>query len=458
MEFRGMETSVVEVLRASELQRLRKVRQLGLAHLVFPGAEHSRLVHSIGASFLALRFAGQLLSTTKNVLSEAFQPDEEKMRDLALAALCHDLGHGPLSHLWEREIIVGGEDFNRKPWMVSLGLEDLAEGESSLNFSKLKWHELVAQALLAWPDGDLHKSLELLESGTSKRIRHMMAGEFYVPYFPRLLSSDVDVDRCDFILRDAHQTGVAYGLYDLNWLISTVTVGYTKDGKLVFGFDENKAPPVIEQFLIARRALYKTVYYHKTVRSAEGMIGLLFKRLKTVLKEKEWPFAKMSLFESYRRVAYGEAIGPREILGLDDYSLWVMIDEISKLDKFDKTLADLARRIVSRDLFKLVPCDGLKLKSRLSKDGHFRDALYDEIRPFCAGESEFYMHVDDVDFRMLTKGDDSAYFINLSDIERRATPIHDHPKFSHYLNEADYETRLFVPREAIDAVTRFINK
>lgn len=456
MEFRGMETSVVEVLRANEIQRLRKVRQLGLAHLVFPGAEHSRLAHSIGASFLGLRFARQLLATTKSVLSEAFQPDEEKMRDLALAALCHDLGHGPLSHLWEREIVHGGEKFDRHSWMTSLGLSDLVSKEPSLRFDKLKWHELVAQGLLAWPEGELHTFLELLETGTSTRIRHMMAGEFFVPYFPRLLSSDVDVDRCDFILRDAHQTGVAYGLYDLNWLISTATVGETRDGKLVFGFDATKAPPVIEQFLIARRALYKTVYYHKTVRSVEGMIGLLFRRLRHVLKDTEWPFKKHAFFDPYRKVSIGEALNPPEILLLDDYSLWVFIHELSALEKFDKTIADLATRIMKRDLFKVVHCDAAAVSTRLGKDSDFREKFHSELSAYCMGDSEFYFYIDNIEFKTLSRGDDCGYFIDLSTNDRRATPIHEHTQFLQYINENEGYTRLYVPREAVDPISKFL--
>lgn len=112
MEFHGMENVVIEVLRTPEIQRLRRVRQLGLAHLVFPGAEHSRFVHSLGASHLAIRFCKQLKESQGSYLYEAFVPDVESICDLAVAALCHDLGHGPLSHMWEREIV--GEDYDYK--------------------------------------------------------------------------------------------------------------------------------------------------------------------------------------------------------------------------------------------------------------------------------------------------------------------------------------------------------
>ena len=104
----------------------------------------------------------------------------------------------------------------------------------------------------------------------------MLRGSHFVPYLPKLLSSDVDIDRADFVLRDAFQTGVAYGRFDLNWLISTCTIGETITNELVVGFDGTKALRAVEQLLIARRSLYRTVYFHKTVRSAEGMVAMFF--------------------------------------------------------------------------------------------------------------------------------------------------------------------------------------
>src|SRR3984893_4354238 len=118
MEFHGMEKVVIEVLRTPEIQRLRRIRQLGLAHLVFPGAEHSRFVHSLGASHLVIRFCKQLRENQGDDLFKFFIPDVESIRDMAVAALCHDLGHGPLSHMWEREIV--GDDYDCIKWANSL--------------------------------------------------------------------------------------------------------------------------------------------------------------------------------------------------------------------------------------------------------------------------------------------------------------------------------------------------
>jgi HD superfamily phosphohydrolase len=444
MEFQGMETSVVEVLRAQELQRLRRVRQLGLAHLVFPGAEHSRLVHSIGASHLAIRFAKHLQEIAQEFLVPFFKLGDSEIRDLALAALCHDLGHGPLSHVWEREVV--GETFDRIAWCKALGIDD----EPGL--ATIKWHELVGQALLAWPDGQLHRLLEQQEEGTSTRVRKLMAKEYYIDYLPRLLSGDVDLDRCDFILRDAHETGVAYGRYDLNWLISTATLGNTADRKLVVGFDKRKAPRVIEQFLVARRALYDTVYFHKTVRSAEGMIGLLLKRLKEITKEKGWVVSDTKLFSPFKKVVEGEPLKPNEILGLDDYSLWSLIQQLSGMGTEDATVADLARRIIERDLFKIVPCGQDRLYEFLQKqDAHQR--LHDAVSPFCVGKKEYYVHIDNASFKMFCDSPtEYAYFVDSDSETREASPIRDHHQLRVHWQETQRIIRLFVPREAVSGM------
>ena len=449
MEFHGMETSVVEVLRSPELQRLRRIRQLGLAHFVFPGAEHSRLAHSLGAAHLAIKFTRQLQEAADGFLIPFLAPNQTAIRDAALAALCHDLGHGPLSHVWERMVV--GDAFDREAWLTSLGLS------SDPLLEKLKWHELVGQALLAWPDGYLHKLLEQQEEGTSSRIRHLLLKQYYLPYLPRMIGGDIDVDRCDFILRDAHQTGVAYGRFDLDWMISTVSIGTIKEDELVIGFDKRKASRVIEQFLIARRALYETVYHHKAVRSAEGMIGLLLKRFQQIVKESGWFLGETSLFSSFRKVTMGEALAPEDILGLDDYLLWNLIDQLAARGDVDITLADLARRIISRDLFKLVPISSKNVQEFIERaDGYAR--IHAELKKFVPGESQFYVNVDHADFAMFSSVPaEQAYFIDMNRESRPASPVQDHPEFRMHWREPIRHVRLFVPREAITAVAKLLS-
>lgn len=451
MEFRGLETAAIEVLRTRELQRLKRIRQLGLSHLVFPSAEHSRMVHSLGAAHLAIRFATRLEEIGNELLALPLRVDQEARRDLALAALCHDLGHGPLSHAWEREVI--GEPFDRVSWAAALGIDDVELR------ADIKWHELVGQALLRWPEGDLHRLLESHEEGTAERIRNLLAGKYYLPYLGRLLAGDVDVDRCDFIIRDALQTGVAYGRYDHEWLVSMLALGRTEDGQLVAGFDRRKAPRVLEQLLIARRALYDTVYQHKTVRSAEGMIGLLLRRLMELDDLDQWLFDGSTIFSSYKTVLSGQPLGPAEILSLDDYSFWSLIAHVAGRTEGDRTAIDLARRIANRDLFKQVPVDGKRLKHFLLDDDG-RDRLYPILEQHCGGEARFYMHVDQISFEMLNSDNlDLAYLVDNDAAGGlgQATRMRDHPKLNHlFLGRPEEEDRLFVPREAHEAVTKLL--
>jgi HD superfamily phosphohydrolase len=445
MEFKGRESVVIEILRTPELQRLRRIRQLGLAHLVFPGAEHSRLVHSLGAAQLAIRFGRQLAEVSREILVEELRPGDDSIRDLAVAALCHDLGHGPLSHAWEREVV--GRNFNREEWVRKLGLE----GEDS-SLENLGWHELVGHALLMWKDGHLHQLLERDESGFSERVSYLLRGQYFLNYLPRLLSSDVDVDRADFLMRDAYQCGVAYGRYDLDRLVSTCTLGHTEANRLVMGFQERKAVRVVEQFLIARHALYETVYYHKTVHSAEGMVGLFLKRLKEILGEENRP--RVSEFvKPMVRIIAGEALEPHELLSLDDFSLWVLLDNISSLSDIDPTVRDLARRIISRDLFKMVPCSPQRLSEFLREEMNYAK-LYDVIQPYCTGKAEFYVVVDTTRFSMFS--DDEEHMVYFINEDQLATPALAHESIRHHWQRTEDEVRLFTVLEAVEAVKSLI--
>lgn len=382
----------------------------------------------------------------KGVPDRLVLPGEASIRDLAIAALCHDLGHGPLSHAWEREVV--GDKYDFEKWARKLGIDE----KQKKYLSGAKWHELVGSSLLHWPEGELHRILERNETNSSERIRHMRRGRYYLQYLPRILSGDVDVDRADFLRRDAHQSGVAYGRYDLDWLISTCTVGRTGDSQLVSGFDKRKAIRVIEQFLIARQALYDTVYYHKTIRAAEGMVGLFLRRVKEVLAEG----AKINaahLARPYIEVLKGEALDQREILGLDDFSLSILIDTLANEPSADPTVKDLGGRIMARNLFKLVPCGPQEVAEFIGQPEGF-EKVYSAIKPFCPGSPRDYLVVDKYPFSMLSHNQvDMSYLI---DGNRLATPIREHPSLRQYDTTESRPIRLFTVAEAVDPVRKLI--
>jgi HD superfamily phosphohydrolase len=280
IEFVGRESLAVEVLRTPELQRLRRVRQLGLANLVFPSAEHSRFAHAVGAAHLGSRFAGSLRRATRELLADGLRVDDEVARDIVLAGLCHDVGHGPLSHAWERYVV---RTYDFDDWKRTLALPERPWIKKGM-----AWHELITQACLLSEESKLGRYLDQIESGLSDRVAAILGDRYYLRYIARLLGSDVDIDRGDYILRDAIQTGVAYGRYDIDWLVSALTIGFHRS-KPVIGFDIGKGPRAVEQFLGARRALHDTVYFHKAVRSAEGMVGRLLELIQEEIKAGEWP-------------------------------------------------------------------------------------------------------------------------------------------------------------------------
>ncbi len=419
MEFRGLEAIVVDVLRTPEIQRMRRIRQLGLCHYVFPSAEHSRLVHSLGASWLAIRFARQLKDATRGYLSDVLRPSETAIADLALAALCHDIGHGPLSHAWEREVI--GPDFDRAGLFDALGIPI----ELRSLFLDAPWHEITTAGLLLWKDGELSQLLESYSKGSALRIVRLLRGEYWLEYLPGLLGGEIDVDRADYIRRDTHQTGVAYGRYDLDWLVSTCTVGERPtNNKWVVGFDSRKAPRVIEQFLVARIALYETVYCHKTVRAAEGMVKNLFRRLKEVVREGIEPIGS----EAFLKAIKTTSVSPADILGLDDFALFVLIEQLAKT-AVDPIVKDLSQRILSRDLFKMVPVSTEEVEQFLINE-HSYEKLHQAMKPFCPGDPQYYLVRDDYDFTFFNEARDDNGDLEgasfLVDSQRKARVLREH--------------------------------
>lgn len=453
MEFQGMETAIVEVLRARELQRLRRLNQLGLAHLVYPGAEHSRLVHSIGVAYLAVRFARRIAETSRGFLCSALLPTDSAVRDIGLAALVHDLGHGPFSHTWENDILGEMKPSVRASWCKALNLE------SDEVYNKLKWHELATQGLLAWEDGELYKCLERQETGTSERIRNLLLGRYYLPYLPTLISSDLDADRCDFMLRDSFMTGVPYGKYDLEWIVSNVRLGVHNHNKLVIGFESKKTLRAVEEFILARRAMYDVVYYHRTVKSAESMLGLIMSRLKDLGKLGSLPdFLTQQPFTSFGKFVSGQMLQPHELLLMDDSLMWTLIQRLADSNCIDNIAADLSKRLLNRSLLKAVPCKSEKInKFLLDKDAHAK--IEEVLRPmFPDGRSKYYYQLVSCPINLLSdKQQDYVYFVDSNHSSRPTSPVRDHQLLRTWVNQPP-TVFLFAPEEARDVLLRLIQE
>jgi HD superfamily phosphohydrolase len=319
VEFESDEEDVVPaLLEAAEVQRLRRVRQLGLAALAYPGADHTRFSHAIGAAFVMTRFIRRMRAVHEE-LPFWQRMTTERARDALAAALLHDVGHGPFSHLFE---------------------EALPQGPR---------HETWTTRIVLDPDTEVHRILARYDATLPNRVAELVVGRHEITFLARAVSGTFDVDRCDYLLRDAYFTGVSYGSYDLDWLLRSLRLGVPdRDGAAPpLAIDGAKGLPAIESFLLARLFMFQQVYFHKACRASEWMLARILGRVRQVLLDGTRVASVPAAIASLARDADAEL---QDYLALDDAVLWTSI--ASWQTASDKVLSDLSRRLYSRKLFK----------------------------------------------------------------------------------------------------------
>jgi HD superfamily phosphohydrolase len=317
--FEGMAERVIRpLLDTREVQRLRRVRQLGLASLVFPGAEHTRFAHAIGTAHVM-----QALQNRIDACSDELPPeqrlDEEAKADGLAAALLHDLGHGPFSHLFEEVL------------------------------PHAKHHEQWTRDILGDPSTEVHQTLESISSGMSGRVGDLLSGDYRLGYLSQSVSGTLDVDRADYLLRDSHMTGVRYGLYDLDWLLHALTFACV-EGRWVLAVQGRKGLPPVESFFLGRHFMYQQVYHHKATRAADALVRAIFMRVSELILEGTPPDP---LLPAFRAAALGEPISVEDYLRMDDAELLTCLSAWEHGN--DSTLAELSKRLRARQLPKTVP-------------------------------------------------------------------------------------------------------
>lgn len=314
---------VVELLAAREVQRLRRIRQLGLASLAYPGADHTRFSHAVGSAHVMVRFIDRLRAI-HGELPFWQRLTTERARDGLAAALLHDLGHGPFSHLFE-------EALPRSPR-----------------------HETWTERIVLDPSTDVHRILRAFDPALPDRVVALVRGRHELPYLARTVSGTFDVDRCDYLLRDAHFTGVSYGRFDLDWLLRSLRLGAPQGGHAgsaevapSLAIDGAKGLPAIESFVLARLFMFQQVYFHKASRSSELLVGRILARVSALLRDgTSVPAVPPALLQ----LAQGEEASLGDYLELDDA---VMSSSLSTWrGARDPILSDLATRLYSRRLFK----------------------------------------------------------------------------------------------------------
>jgi hypothetical protein len=290
---------LLDIISHPVYQRLRNIHQMAFAHLVYPGAVHSRLHHSLGAYHLM----GIALSELK---SKGIAITEEEELGAKVAILLHDIGHGPYSHALEDELI-----------------KDTSHETISL---------LLMQQLNTEFNGRLSTAIEIFTDKHPKKFLH------------QLVSGQLDVDRMDYLNRDSFFTGVAEGVIGYDRILKMLTV---KDGNLVV---EEKAVYSIEKFLVSRRLMYWQVYLHKTVLCAEKILQKILQRAKEVKAKAPSPFLNIFL-EGGEKIKAGVQHWLFEFCQLDDHDVMGAIKFWQMHD--DKTLSLLCRSLVERKLLKV---------------------------------------------------------------------------------------------------------
>ena len=331
---------LLELIACPEVQRLRRIRQLGVSSYTYHGAEHSRFGHALGACHLMTQALDALARN---------QDELEITPRVRLAARCaallHDLGHGPFSHLAER--VCGFKHSNIT--------QDLILGATQVNkvlLSEDANFPILVASLLQRDDTEHH-------------------------FITDLLDSDLDVDRMDFLMRDAHYCGVSFGVYDYLRILHTVRVRpfprFENQQHLVW---LTKGEHSVEEFLYARFFMYWTVYYHKTTRGFESLFQAILSRAQEL--DPQGQQATVPAVGSLLR----RQVTADDVSALDDNLLLAQIR--IWCDNNDRTLADLSRRFLDRRGFKpygpvtLTPqsLDIIEEAGRLLRDQNYDPCYY----------------------------------------------------------------------------------
>ena len=300
---------IAKLVDSAEFQRLRRIRQLGLAHYAYQAAEHSRFSHSLGAFHLATRTLAKL--HLKYRISDS---DQIAVR---VAALLHDIGHGPFSHVIEPILGFHHEDF-------------------------------TIEAVLS-SDTEVGKLLKAYSPGIAEDVANIINGSFRPMALAQLVSSQLDVDRMDYLLRDSLMTGVKYGVYDIEWIIKSLEMNEADDQLYISA----RGLYAVEDYLQARYYMFRQVYFHRTLRSAESVLQSLLRRALTLFRAGEAVWHVPG--EAFERVLKGEKLSLAEHLELDDADFIYHIKQWQRAG--DTILSDLSARFLNRRLFKAFDLD-----------------------------------------------------------------------------------------------------
>ncbi len=370
---------LLDLINTKEFQRLRRIKQLGVSQLVFPGADHSRFAHSIGVMQIARSFLERIEKLSPG------QVEGHQYLVVLVAALLHDLGHGPFSHAFEK---ITGEAHEQRT------LEIITSPDTEVGKRLRKYSVTLPQRLRVFFD----KTLEDEERDNAS-----------IPAFlTQIVTSQLDADRFDYLLRDSYSTGTDYGRFDIAWLMQHLNVDSEK-GRFFLG---HKALFAAESYVFARYHMYRSVYFHKTTRAAEVMLKLLFRRYKALLELCSNDAEKRNVVPDAPKTcvtAFQGKISLNEYLLLDDHTL----TEFAKacLSANDSILKELSEGLLYRRLYKATEATNIS--------GHRVSKFCDKVREILdtANIDKEYSFEHDAP-------SDTAYKLYNPDAEEPATQIY----------------------------------
>ena len=296
---------VFDLIQHPYFQRLRYIKQLGMTHLVYPGALHTRFHHALGAMYLM----GMAIETLRNKGHQISTHEEEAV---IIAILLHDVGHGPFSHALEESIV---------------------EGVSHEDISTMLMQKLNVQF-----GGKLTMAIDIFK------------GSYHREFLHQLVSGQLDMDRMDYLNRDSFFTGVSEGVISSDRIIKMLNV---KDDQIVV---EEKGIYSVEKFLIARRLMYWQVYLHKTVIAAEQLLVRILKRSRELALSGEQLFTMPALSHFLKKPIGRDAFINEDhhleaFASMDDTDIMAAVKVWAAND--DPVLAKLCTDMVHRDLYKV---------------------------------------------------------------------------------------------------------
>ncbi|AMF85710.1 HD domain-containing protein [Streptococcus mutans] len=299
---------IYDLINSKEFQRLRRIKQLGSSSFTFHGAEHSRFSHCLGVYYLARR----VTNIFDKKYSDIWNSNESLLT--MTAALLHDIGHGAYSHTFERLF-----DTN---------------------------HETITQQIILSPETEINTILRRVSPDFPDKVASVINHTYSNKQVEQLISSQIDVDRMDYLLRDSYFTGASYGEFDLTRVLRVIRP--IKNG-IAFSRDGMHA---VEDYIISRYQMYMQVYFHPASRAMEVLLQNLLKRAKYLYpKEKEF----FTVTSPHLIPFFENRVTLEDYLSLDDgvmntyFQTW--------MQSADKILSDLASRFINRKVFKSITFD-----------------------------------------------------------------------------------------------------